>query len=153
MNRLCVVPDHLSANVIEDPDRNSSRAANPVHVLSVGPVDCGSAVHDALLGGPHFRLSIATDIGALWMIPKQESVHLVILHHTLSSFEVEDGRWFVHEWWPKAIIMVIRSDAGLLHVAQYNDEAARSDSSEILLRTIERLGGTWHRWASADATL
>jgi len=144
MNGLCVAPDHRSTSVIEDLHQSNSLSAIPVHVLSVGSVDCGSAVHDALLDGPHCRLTITTDLRALWMTPKQESVHMVILHHTLSSSELEDARWFVHEWWPQAIVMVIRSDAGLLHVASCDEDAIRSEIPEILLRTIELLAGTMH---------
>ena len=35
--------------------------AAAINVLSVGPVDHGSMVHDALLDGSNFRLTIATD--------------------------------------------------------------------------------------------
>jgi hypothetical protein len=144
MNRLCIVPNSLAARIIEALDRSTSRAANVVHVLSVGPVDCGSVVHDALLDGPQFRLTIATELRQLWLIPMQEPVHLVILHHTLSESQLEDARWFVHEWWPQATIMVIRSDMGLLHVALHAENVARPEAPEALLGKIERLAGTLH---------
>ena len=59
------------------------RAKN-IHVLSVGQVDHSFVVHDALLEVPNSQLSIATDCRELWVIPKQEAIHLAILHNSLS---------------------------------------------------------------------
>ena len=138
MNRLCFVVNNMATRAIEVPDRSTSRAANSVHVLSIGTMGCGSVVHDALIDGPHFHLTIATELRKLWLVPKQESMQLVILHHTLSESEMEDARWFVHEWWPHARIMVIRPHAGLFHLSLFEEHAAHCAPTEALFGTIER---------------
>ena len=68
MNRLCDIAAGSNENAIgiEALDPIHVRMAKTIHVLSVGPVDCGSMVHDALLDGASFHLSVATDYRKLW---------------------------------------------------------------------------------------
>ncbi len=114
------------------------RAKN-IHVLSVGPMDRGSLVHDALLEMPDFRLSIATDYRELWVIPKHESIHLVILHNTFSLFELEDASRFIRTRWPPAKILIVRRGEGFLDDELYDDRVTPPASLEVLLSAIERL--------------
>lgn len=115
--------------------------ARDFHVLSVGPMDRGSLVHDALLEVPDFRLSIATDYRELWVIPKQESIHVVILHSTFSSFELEDASRFIRQRWPQAKILIVRCGEGFLDDALYDDRVAPPVSPKVLLSAMERLTG------------
>jgi len=109
-----------------------------IHVLSVGSVDCGSLVHDALLHGPSFHLTIATDCKQLWTIPRQESLQIVILHSTLTAFELEDVSRFIRQRWPLARILVLRSGEGFLDDALYDDRLAPTVAPDVLIAEIER---------------
>jgi hypothetical protein len=114
-----------------------------IHVLSVGSVDRGCMVHDTLLKGPKFRLSIATDYRALWAIPKQEPIQVVILHNTLSAIDLEDSCRFIRRRWPDAWILLIRTGEGSLDDALYDDRVLPAVAQEVLLSAIERHAGMW----------
>lgn len=116
----------------------ASRARN-IHVLSVGPMDRGSLVHDALLAVPDFRLSIVTDYRALWTFPKLEPIHVVVLHNTFSKFEIEDSCRLIRRMWPHAGILVVHRGEDSLDDALYDDRAALPASPQDLLSAIERL--------------
>jgi hypothetical protein len=116
-------------------------------------MDFGCMVHDALLDGPNCRLSIAPDYRELWAIPKQESIQVVILHNTLSPFELEDASRFIRRRWAQARILVVRRGEGFLDDALYDDRLAPTVVPEVLLTAIERLAGGWHGWRSRDAEL
>ncbi len=119
------------------------------HVLSVGQVDDSFLVHDAMLGVPNSRLSIATDCRELWVIPKQELIHLVILHNSLSLFELEESCRFIRQQWPQAKILVVRWGVGFLYDGLYDDRVGPTVTAEVLLTTIERLIGETPRESSS----
>jgi hypothetical protein len=56
-----------------------------IHVLSVGSLDLGSMVHDALLEGPEFQLSIAMGYLDLCAMHEHGGFQLAVLHQTLVS--------------------------------------------------------------------
>lgn len=120
---------------------------NP-HVLSVGQVDHSFLVHDALLEVPNSRLSIAIDCRGLWVIPKQEVIHLVILHNSLSFFELEESCRFIRQQWPHAKILVVRWGVGFLDDGLYDDRVRPTVTAEILITAIERLIGETPRESS-----
>ena len=153
MNRLCDVSKVVEEIAIGSTNHRALQMAKAIHVLSVGAVDCGSLVHDALLGGPRFRLSITTDYRELWVIPKQESIQVVILHDGLSSIELEDASRFIRRWWPHARILVVCNGEGFLDDALYDVRVVSNVGREVLLATIERLIGGWHEWRSRDVEL
>lgn len=128
-------------------------SAKDIHVLSVGPVDHSFLVHDALLEVPNSRLSIATDYRELWVIPKQEAIHLIILHNTLSSFELEEVCRFIRQQWPHAKILVVRRGEGFLDDELYDDRVRPTVTAEVLLTTIGRLIGERHVWRFGNAEL
>jgi len=107
----------------------------------VGPVDHSFVVHDVLLEVPNSRLSIATDYRELWEIPKQLSIHVVILHDTLSSFELEAACQLIRRGWPQARILVVRRGEDFLDDALYDYRVLPTEAVEVLLTTIERLIG------------
>jgi hypothetical protein len=134
-------------------DRVHHRMATAIHVLFVGPLDRGSMVHDALLDGPGFHLTIAAGYRELWAIPSQEPLHAVILHSTLSSFELEAACQLIRRRWPHARILVVRNGDGFLEDALYDDRVAPTVAPEALITTIERLTKRWHEWRSGDVEL
>ncbi len=144
MNSLSTVAQGVEENPIETLGRSQSRMASVIHVLSVGPMDSGSMVHDALLDEPNFHLTIATDCRKLWMIPKQESLHVVILHNTFSWFELEDASRFVRRQWPRAKILVISEEEHFPEDALYDDRIAPAAAAKFLFTTIEQLTGGLH---------
>lgn len=140
MNRLCDVAVCSNENAIrtEALDLLHVRMASTIHVLSVGPVDCGSMVHDALLDRASFRLSIATDYRKLWSMPTQESIHVAILHNTFSSFELEAACRLIRQRWPHAKILLVSRAESSLDDGLYDDRASTA-APEVLLTTIARL--------------
>ncbi len=150
MNRLCNVASRTIESGDEILDQRDAKKAKAIHVLFVGSVDFGSLVHDALLDGPKYRLSIAPDYRALWVTPKGEPIHLVILHNSLSSSELEDATRLVRKQWPHSRILLIRANEGSLDDALYDDRVAPTVTSEILLQKFERLTREWHDWSTGD---
>jgi hypothetical protein len=118
--------------------------AETFHILSVGPVDHNFVVHDVLLEAPNLRLSIVADYRELWEFPKQQAIHVVILHDTLSSFELEAACQLIRRAWPQAGILVVRSGEDFLDDALYDDRVMPAEAPEVLLTTIERLIGERH---------
>ncbi len=110
-----------------------------MHILCVGPVDHSYMVHDVLLKVPDSRLSVATDYRELWAIPKRETIHVVILHDTLSTFELEKVCRFTREQWPSAGILVVREGEGFLDDELYDDRVMPTVTPEVLLAAIERI--------------
>ncbi len=147
MNSLGKVTKHLDGNA---PTHLTLRAKN-IHVLSVGPVDHCFMVHDALLEVPNSRLSIAADYRELWLVPKQQAVHLVILHNTLSSFELEESCRLIRQQWPHAKILVVRRGEGFLDDGLYDERVRPTVTAEGLLTTIERLSGEQDEWRFGNA--
>jgi hypothetical protein len=140
MNRLCDVDLGSNENAMRTGTRGRThiRMAETIHVVSVGPVDCGSMVHDALLDRTSFHLSIATDCRKLWGMPAQESIHVAVLHDTLSSFELEAACRLVRQRWPYAKILLVSRTESSLDDGLYDDRATTA-APEVLLTTIERL--------------
>lgn len=153
MNRLSDVAVGANENAIGSLDHRHFRLAAAIHVLSVGPVDRGSTVHDALLDGASFRLTIATDYQKLWGMPTQESIQVAILHNTLCSFEREAACRLIRRRWPHARVLVVSRGKGFLDDHLYDDRVDPNVAPKNLLSTIERLIGKRHQWRSGDAEL
>jgi hypothetical protein len=146
MNRPSIFAKGIEETSIGSQVERDVDPSNAIHVLSVGRMDFGSRVHDALLHGPCSRLSMAPDYRELWAIPSQESIQVVILHNTLSAVELEDASRFIRRRWPHAQILVLRRGVGLLDDALYDERVAPAVAPELLLAAIERLAGGWQRW-------
>jgi len=118
--------------------------AGTIHVLSVGPVERGCLVHDAILRQVHTRLSITPDYRRLWMLPKQESFHVAVLHNTLSQSELEETSQLIRRQWPHARILVIRYGEGFLDDALYDERLTPAAPVDTLHAAINRLAGDLH---------
>src|ERR1017187_4708004 len=114
MNSLRQVLKSVDGKPITNLNQTDVRRAETIHILCVGPVDRSYMVHDVLLEVPNSQLSIVTDYRELWVIPKQGAIHLVILHNTLSLFELEEACRFIRQQWPHARILVVRRGGGFL---------------------------------------
>ena len=147
MNMLSNVEQSSNESTIRTgtPSQTHLRMAKTIHVLSVGPVDCGSMVHDALLDGASFRLTIATDYRKLWGIPAQESIHVAVLHDAFSSFELEAACRLIRQRWPHAKILLVSRQESSLDDGLYDDRAPTA-APDLLMTTIEQLAGAWHDW-------
>jgi hypothetical protein len=144
MNNLRDVATLACENAIGTVDRRHIQIVMVIHVLSVGPVDRGSIVHDALLHRSNFHLTIATDYRELWRTTTQESIQIAILHNTLSAFETEAACRLIRRRWLRARILVVSVVESNLEDALYDDRVAPSVSPEVLFTTIERLAGGVH---------
>jgi hypothetical protein len=141
MSRLSVSAKGVEETSIGIPVERDIQPSKAIHALSVGPVDFGCMVHDALLDRPNSRLSIAPDCRELWGIPKEESIQVAILHNTLSPVELEDASRFIRRRWPHVRILVLRKGEGFLDDALYDERVVPTATPEILLAAIERLAG------------
>jgi hypothetical protein len=101
-------------------------------------------VHDALLEGPGFHLSIATGFLDLWAVQKHGDFQLAILHQTLTSPDLEDACRFIRHHWPQTRILVIRGGEDFLEDALYDDRIIPNVAREVLLATIEQLTAAQH---------
>jgi hypothetical protein len=153
MNRLCNVTNGVDEEAMGSLNHKRLRIPKAIHVLSVGPMDCGSMVHDALLDGPNWRLTIATDSHELCVIPEEESIQVAILDNTLSEFELEDACLLIRQRWPLAKILLIGTGDGSHDYALYDDCVAPTAAPEFLLATIERLAAGWYQWRSRNVAL
>lgn len=109
------------------------------HVLSVGSVQRGCLVHEALHSRSNTHLSITPDWRRLWVLPKQENFHVVVLHNTLSGKELEEASQFIRRQWPQARILVIRFGQEFLDDALYDERVTPAASTETLQAAIDRL--------------
>jgi hypothetical protein len=109
------------------------------HVLSVGPVQRGCLVHEALHSRLNTHLSITPDWKRLWVLPKQENFHVAVLHNTLSGKELEEASQFIRRQWPQARILVIRFGQEFLDDALYDERVTPAASTETLQAAIDRL--------------
>ncbi len=124
-----------------------------MHILCVGPIDRSYMVHDVLLKTPNSRLSVATDYRELWVIPKREAIHVVILHDTLSSFELDEVCRFIRQQWSRAKILVVREGESFLDDELYDERVMPTVTPEVLLAAIERITSRRCEERSGDVEL
>jgi hypothetical protein len=153
MNSLRQVLKSVDGKPITNVNQTDVWRAETIHILCVGPVDRSYMVHDVLLEVPNSQLSIVTDYRELWVIPKQGAIHLVILHNTLSLFELEEACRFIRQQWPHARILVVRRGGGFLDDELYDDRVIPTVDSGVLFTTIERLTSGRHERRFGNAEL
>ena len=139
MNKLCSIAKSTNENAIGTLDREQTLVAKSIYLLSVGSVDRASIIHDALLYGPKYRLTIAIDYRQLWELPLREFIQVAVLADSLSSFELEAACRLIRRRWPHTKILLIRDGAGSLDDAFYDDCVASAVTHERFLTVIERL--------------
>lgn len=132
-----------SARSTEEPAARINGAvlwkSEATHVLSVGPVQRGCLVHEALHSRTNTHLSITPDYRRLWVLPRQEHFHVAVLHNTLSGKELEEASQFIRRQWPQARILVIRFGQEFLDDALYDERVTPAASTEALQAAIDRL--------------
>jgi hypothetical protein len=142
MNKLCDVASFANVNRFVAAGWRHTQMALAIQVLSVGRMDRSNLVHDALLNGRGFHLTIATDYRELWGMPTQESIQLAIVHNTLSAFETEAACRLIRRRWPHCGILVVHRGEGILDNSLYDDRVAPTAAPEVLLTIIGRLTET-----------
>ncbi len=110
-----------------------------LRVLSVGSVDSGNAVRDALLQRGHCRLSAAANYLELFAISKQESFEIAILHHFRSAPEFHACCEYIRRTWPLTKILVMCAKDQVLDDPLYDDWVPPGASEDTLLAAIQRL--------------
>lgn len=113
--------------------------AEAIEILAVGAGAWGRLVHDALRSKPSLRLCSTDDPRTLWLIPMQQTIHVIVLNFSLTAYELEEiGRLARHRW-PKARILVIRSGEDFMEDALYDDRIYPTADPGALIASIERL--------------
>lgn len=110
-----------------------------VHVLSVGPIALSNMVRDVMMARKNCRLSIATDYRELWVFPASQTIDVALLHSTLFPFELEDACQFIRHRWPRARILVVRSQDESLDDALYDDRLLPAAFPTGFMACIEQL--------------
>lgn len=138
-----VMPSDRSVMPIQR--RKRTEVAEDIHVLSVGPVDRSCMIHDALLEVPYLQISMVRGYRELWMLPEQETIQVAILHDALRSFELEAGSRLIRRRWPRARILMLRSQAGSVDGALYDELLPTNLAPQVLLAAIRRLAAAVRR--------
>lgn len=131
-------PSHLSSSP-EILVWNQVSTKSPIHLLSVGRIDPGSLIRDAILDGSDFVISFVKDYRELWIASKEEEVDIVLIHNSLCSFELEEAASLVRSRWPKAQILIIRSGEVPLEDALYDDRLPPPVTAKMLLATLSKM--------------
>lgn len=124
-----------------------------LHMLSVGPLESASILHDALFDRQNWRMTIAIDTFELAVIPRQQSIHVAILHSALSARELLESCLIIRQHWPHAGIMVIRGGEGFLDDALYDDRQMPATTPRHLLESIEHLAAESLQRRSGNARI
>lgn len=124
-----------------------------LHMLSVGPLESASILHDALFDRQNWRMTIAIETSELAVIPRQQSIHVAILHSALSALELLESCLFIRRQWPHAGIMVIRGGEGFLDDALYDDRQTPATAPHRLLASIEQLAAESIQRRSGNAQM
>ena len=110
-----------------------------IEVLAVGAAAGDWPVHDALRSKPSLRLCFTDDPRTLWLIPTQQTIHVIVLNNSLSTYELEEVGRLARARWPKARILVIRSGENFMEDALYDDRIDPAADSDALIASIEQL--------------
>jgi hypothetical protein len=129
--------DHIKAQI---PTSSNVSTAGPFHLLSVGAIEPGVLVRDALFHEPCAKVSFAKNYRELWIASKYEPVHIVLLHNSLCSFELEEAARLVRGSWPTAKILIIRSGEVTLDDALYDDRLVAPVAEDPVRQAIEDTG-------------
>jgi len=110
-----------------------------IHVVSVGRIETGRLMCDALLDSPDFRVSFVHDYRDLWISSRQHVVNAVVMHNTLCSFELAEAARLVRNRWPNAKILIIRSGEVSLDRALYDQRLHPPVKEQVLLEQVRLL--------------
>lgn len=110
-----------------------------IHVLSVGRLETGRLMCDALLDSPDFRISLVHDYRDLWISSRQHVVNAVVMHNTLCSFELTEAARLVRNRWPNAKILIIRSGEVSIDRALYDQRLHPPVKPEVLVEHMRLL--------------
>lgn len=153
MNKLCDISTFANGTIIRTTGRRHVNIPHSIHVLSVGTVERGCSVHDALLNERDIHLSIATDYRQLLTLPKLKSVQVAIVHNTLAAFEIEAACRLIRRRCPHARILAVLGRESHLDGSLYDDRVMPDLLPHVLLASVIRLTGGWNKWRFSIANL
>lgn len=148
MNTLCQIETGAHRQKASGLREKMVPSNERIHLLSVGSFERSFELHDAFLVAPCRQLSVTgnclelsmiPEYRQLWIIPRQEAIHLAILHDTLHSFELDETARLIRHHWPEARILLISTEEGILDDAMYDDRIEPAASPQDLLSVIDRL--------------
>lgn len=133
---------YFDGALIGSPNPMNASLPAPIQLLSVGAVSRGSQLHRVLFGSRRFLRAIRTRYRELWSEPGQQTLHVAILHNSLSLIELDDACRFIRHRWPRARILVVRGGEEFLDDELYDERVLPTVTPELLLATIQRLAAT-----------
>lgn len=110
-----------------------------IEVLAVGNCTVDDRTYHSLRATRSFRLCETSDLRTLWLIPKEQSIHVIVLHSTLSPEQLSEAARLARQRWPLARILVIRAGEEFLEDALYDDRVSPAVTPDTLIATIELL--------------
>jgi hypothetical protein len=111
----------------------------PIQLLSVGRIEPASLIRETFLDITEFTISQAIDYRELWVRSRSEDIHIVLLHNSLCSFELEEAARLARSRWPKAKILIIRSGELLIDRALSDERLHPPVTPAVLLDRISNL--------------
>ncbi|MGA8672941.1 MAG: hypothetical protein WB679_23910 [Terracidiphilus sp.] len=107
------------------------------NVLSFGLEEWRNAVCQALHPGQKNGFSGVNSFWELCTLPQAVSVHVALIHHSVSPCDLRHAAEYIRRRWPDAVILVIGEQAKQLDDPLYDYKTSREISIEALVRTIE----------------
>ena len=132
------VPPQLEESTSQTFALNRISTKTPIQLLSVGRIE-PTLISNALRDEPDFLVSSVKDHRELWLQSRENCIEIVLLHNSLCSFELEQAARLVRSRWPKARILIIRSDDVHIDRAVYDDCLRPWVNSEVLVQRILQL--------------
>ena len=123
----------------EHRQERSVLGSEPISIVSVGRIEPSALIRDTLPDALEARVSIAADYRELWNFPANQSVHVVLIHNSLCTFELEEAAHLIRFRWPTGKILLIRSGEISLADALYDDRLIPPVNALRLLSSILRL--------------
>lgn len=110
-----------------------------LHVLSVGSMDDGNLVRDALQARRHCRLVVAGGYQELRTIPAERRCEVAILHTSVPSIELRDCCAWIRRTWPQTRILLLANSPGTLDDPRCDARIDRGLTPAELLNIVKSL--------------
>lgn len=121
------------------------------NVLSVGTVEYNSAARRALLASGRAHIWTATSLSELRRIGDTHEFGVVVLRSANSQQELQRRAKYARRNWPRAVILLIESDAEALEGQLHDHRIPRVFNSDETLSFIEQLAKEGFRDSEASA--
>jgi hypothetical protein len=140
VSRMLPDIEALNRKTAENLEGEESSVSEAIEVLVVGNHALDDEAYNAMRTAPSLRMCSTSDLRTLWLIPKQQCIHVIIFHGNLSPDQLSEAGRLARQRWPLARILVIRAGEEFLEDTLYDHRVPPSLTADVLIATIERMG-------------